>query len=77
MSAAADNQIGNFAWHVEVLERRVWQLRADLRDLGRVSAEEKPAVAAIVLEGLTDLEQRVKCLRRYRPVLGVLMKEEA
>ncbi|MEW5935713.1 MAG: hypothetical protein AB1816_19195 [Bacillota bacterium] len=75
MNTPTDSCLVAFAWHVEMLGRRVQQLQADLRDLGRVSAEEKPVVAGIVLEALADLEQRVKCLRCYWPLLGALMKE--
>lgn len=72
MNTATDSRLVAFAWRVEMLGRRVQQLQADLRDLERVSAEEKPVVAGIVLEALADLERQVKHLYRYRPVLEAL-----
>lgn len=75
MNTAGDNRLVAFAWHVEMLGRCVQQLQADLRDLERVGAEEKPVVAGIALKALADLERRVNDLRRYRPALEALARE--
>ncbi|MEW6048907.1 MAG: hypothetical protein AB1609_20965 [Bacillota bacterium] len=75
MRAAPSNRIGKLAWDIEQVDRRVQQLRADLRDLGIVGAEERPVVARIILEGVADLQRRVNDLRRYRPALEALARE--
>lgn len=73
MSVATDSRLVGFAWRVEMLGRRVQQLQADLRDLEKVSAEEKPVAAGIVLEALADLERQVKRLYRHRALLEALV----